>query len=424
MTPDRRTTSGETRALPAPARLLLAAVAVCVACWLGWTSLRVGAARFVAEHSLRARASQEAELAAALAPSDPDAHFARAWLFSNAGDVAGAAVAYERALTLRPRDHVLWLELGKARERAGDAAGALAALVEAARLAPSYAQPRWQLGNALLRSGSREEAFAELRRAAAGDPSLYPNMLQTIWHASGRDAPALARAASPRTNEETLAVVRFLIKQGEPDDGLKLLRESGVEFTHESRRALVADLIAAERFHDAYGVWTEGRGAVGAFDDGGFEGGARSDEDGFGWRFARDAQNVRLSLDAAEPREGAHSLKVEYAGKSESPDAAVSRLIAVEPGARYRLAFWARTKELVTGGPPFLEVVSASKSGGALAESATLPATSGGWQEFALEFNAPPAGAVRVALRRRPCANAPCPAFGGVWLDAFELRRL
>jgi hypothetical protein len=402
---------------------LLAAVAVCVACWLGWTSLRVGAARSISERALRARAPQEAELAATLAPSDPDAHFARAWLFSHAGDAGGALGAYERALALRPRDYVLWLELGKARERAGDAAGALAALREAARLAPSYAQPRWQLGNALLRSGSREEAFAELRRAAAGDPSLYPNMLQSIWHASERDAPALARAASPRTNEETLAVVRFLIKQGEPAAGLKLLREAGAELAPESRRALVADLITSERFPEAYGVWSGGRGAAGAFDDGGFEAEARSDDEGFGWRFARDAQNVRLSLDAAEPREGARSLKVEYAGNSDPPAPAVSRLVAVEPGARYRLAFWARTKELVTGGPPFLEVVSASKSGGVLAESATLPATSVGWQEFAVEFDAPAAGAVRVALRRRPCATAPCPAFGAAWLDAFELRR-
>jgi hypothetical protein len=150
----------------------------------------------------------------------------------------------------------------------------------------------------------------------------------------------------------------------------------------------------------------------------------RADEQGFGWRFASGGQTIKLSLDADAPREGGRSLKVEFAGNSDPAQAAVSRLVAVEPGARYRLTFSVRTKEVVTGGPPFVGVVAAAKSGGALAESATLPASSNGWQDFALEFTAPPAGAVRVALRRRPCASSPCPAFGGVWLDAFELRRL
>jgi len=64
------------------------------------------------------------------------------------------------------------------------------------------------------------------------------------------------------------------------------------------------------------------------------------------------------------------------------------------------------------------------KAGESLATTATLPPSTDGWQDSALEFNAPAAGAVRVALRRKPCTSSPCPAFGSVWLDAFELRRL
>jgi tetratricopeptide (TPR) repeat protein len=408
-----------------PARLLIAAVAVCLAGWLGWASLRMGVSRFAAEHALRTRAPAEAELAVRLAPSDPDAHFALAWLLSNAGDVEGARRAYERALELRPRDHVLWLELGQLLERVGDTEGALRALGRAAELAPHYARPRWQLGHALLRAGRTEAAFAELRRAAEADPSLYPNLLQAAWHASGKDASALVRVAAPRTTGETLAVVSFLVKAGATAEGLRLLRESGAALTPEARRALVADLIAAEEFRAAYEVWAEGRGAGGAaFADGGFEAGARTDAEGFGWRFARDTQAVRFSLDSDAPREGARSLKVEYAGASEPSAHAVSQLLAVEPGARYRLTFSARSSELVTGGPPFVEVVSASKAGGSLASAPPLPRATDGWRDFSLEFDAPQAGAVRVVLRREPCASAPCPAFGSLWLDAFELRRL
>ncbi|HEX7313482.1 MAG TPA: tetratricopeptide repeat protein [Pyrinomonadaceae bacterium] len=405
-------------------RVVAAAVAVCCACWLAWASLRVGAARFVAEHALRTRDARGAELASGLAPTDADAHFARAWLLSQAGDSAGALRSYERALALRPRDHVLWLEAGKERERAGDAAGALASLREAVRLAPYYARPRWQLGNALLRAGRLEEARTELRRAAESDRTLYPNFIEAEWHASGGDPSAFVRNSSHRTNAETIAVVKLLIREGEARAGLNALRESGAQLTTEERRALVADFVVAGEFKGAYEVWSEGRGAAGSLNDGGFEEGTRSDEEGFGWRFARDVRNVRLSLDADAPREGARSLKVEYAGASDAGAPAVSRLVAVEPGARYRLAFAARAKELVTGGPPYVEVVSAAKSGETLAQSSSLSESTDGWQQLAVEFTAPEAAAVRVALKRRPCASAPCPAFGAVWLDAFELRRL
>ena len=297
---------GTSPALPGVVRLLVAAAAVCLFAWLGWASLLVGASRFVGEQALRTRAPQDAEVAARLAPSDPYPHLARAWLLSNAGELEGARRSYEDALALRPRDHVLWLELGKVRERAGDAEGALEAFRRATSLAPFYAQPRWQLGNALLRAGAREEALAEMRRAAGGDPTLYPNLLQAAWHASGKDAAALARDAAPRTKDETLALVRFLIREGETGEGLRLLRESGAPLTDENRKTLVADLLAAERFADAYLVWSDGRGAAGALTDGGFEEGARSDE-GFGWRFALGGQGVKLSLDSAEPREASAS---------------------------------------------------------------------------------------------------------------------
>jgi hypothetical protein len=157
------------------------------------------------------------------------------------------------------------------------------------------------------------------------------------------------------------------------------------------------------------------------FDDGGFEAEAHADEL-FGWRFARDGQYVKLSLDSDSPREGSRSLKVEYAGASDPNAAAVSQLVPVEPGARYRLTFSARAKDLVTGRPPFVEVVSASKGGGTLATLPTLSPEMNEWRDFTFEFTAPAAGAVRVALKRQPCASSPCPAFGSVWLDAFKLQ--
>jgi hypothetical protein len=413
-----------TRRIPAPLRAGVALVLSALFLWCAWAAVHIGASRVVSDYAARARSKEAADAAVALTPADPEAHYARGNVMADSGDYVGAAPAYEEALSLRPRDYVIWVELGKTREETGDTAGALEAFRRAVSLAPFYARPRWQLGNSLLRAGSREEAVAELRRAAESDPRLYPNLVQTLWHASGRDPLALVRDARPLTRDETLVVVRFLVREGESEEGLRALRESGTQLTEEYRKTLVADLIAAERFADAYGVWSEGRGSIGSFADGGFEGEVRSDEAGFGWRFASGGQSVRLSLDSDAPREGARSLKVEYAGNSEPAQPAVSQLVAVEPGARYRLTFSARAKELVTGGPPFVQITSAGKSGEALATAAPLAPALTAWQDFALEFNAPAAGAIRVALRRQPCTSSPCPAFGSVWLDAFELRRL
>ena len=414
-----------TRRAPAPLRAGVALALSALSLWCAWGALRAGASRVVSDYAARSGQPAAADASVSLAPADPEAHYARANLAADAGDHAAAARAYEEALRLRPRDYVIWVELGKAREELGDAEGALEAFRRAVGLAPFYARPRWQLGNALMRVGRTAEAFAELRRAAESDPALYPNLLGAAWHTTGKEAGAFVRAAAPRTAGETLAVVRFLVKAGAAGEGLRVLRESGAAVSEDARRALVADLIAAEEFRGAYEARPGGRDAAAwGLADGGFEGEVRADDDAFGWQFARADRALRFSLDADSPREGARSLKVEYAGGSNPSSPAVSRLLVLEPGVRYRLTFSARAKELVTGGPPFVEVVSAAKSGGSLAATPPLADATSDWQDLGLEFTAPPEGAVRVVLKRRPCASSPCPAFGGLWLDSFGLRRL
>ena len=410
---------------PVVVRACVAALAAAGLVWCAWATLTAGASRMISDYAVRARAPAAAFAASQLTPSDPETHYALAGALADSGDPAGAARAYTVAAALRPRDYVIHLELGKVKDEAGDAEGALAEFREAARLAPFYAQPRWQLGNALLRAGRRDEAVEELRRAAESDPALYPNFLQTLWYAGGRDPRALASAARPRTPEETLNAVRFLIRNGAAGEGVRLLRETPAPPPEESKRALVKDLLTAGDYADAYDIWSGGRGAGrGAVADGGFEAEARTDDEGFGWRFAQGGAGVRLSLDADSPRQGARSLRVEFNGNSDPSAAPVSQLVLVEPGARYRLSFSARTKELVTGGLPFVQVSTATK-GEALASSPTLAPGTSDWRDYSVEFNSPPAvEAVLLSLRRQPCTSSPCPAFGSVWLDAFELKKL
>jgi hypothetical protein len=117
---------------------------------------------------------------------------------------------------------------------------------------------------------------------------------------------------------------------------------------------------------------------------------------------------------------------VEWSGASHPDALALSQIILTEPEKRYRIEFAARTEHIVSGALPIIIVndMSGSESR-VLAQSKPLPENADGWGEYSLEFTAP-AGteAVRVSLRRETCSATPCPAFGKVWVDDFEIHRL
>ncbi len=415
---------------------MIAGAAVLAFACCSWMCLRAGASRMISDYAMRTHLTEPARAAVRLTPSDPEARYALAGLLAGAGDYANAMGYYEQAVAVRSRDYLLWIKLGEAREETGNAQGATAAFRKAVELAPFYAQPRWQLGNALLRAGHSDEAVEELRRAARSDPSLYPNFVQAAWYATGQDARLLAQACRPENPGETLAVIKFLIKSGAKSEAMRVLRELGMPLTTESRRALLTDLLARGDYGEAAEVWSQGRSSGGGssgnlngtISDGGFEGEMLLDDGGFGWRFARDAPALKFSLDADAPREGSRSLRIEFNGNSDPATAAVSQLVLVERGARYRLSFSAKTRDLVTGGLPILEIVSTAKGGESLSSSPPLkPDATSGWRDYAVEFAAPSSAgteAVRLVFRRQSCSSSPCPAFGSVWLDSFNLRKL
>ncbi|HVF45400.1 MAG TPA: tetratricopeptide repeat protein [Pyrinomonadaceae bacterium] len=389
---------------------------------------RAGAARLLANYAGASLAPETARRAARTSPEDPETHSALGLVLYNTKD-AGALAEFERAAALRPRDYVLWLQLGRAREEAGDAEGAVAALREAIRLAPFYSAPRWQYGNVLYRRGRLDEAFAEMRRAAESNPTLYPALADLAWGTYGGDAGAVERVASPRDGAERLALARLFARKGRPELALVQFRAAG-ETDADERRRFLKELLAAGQFAAAYEVWAgarEGaRGGAGQFTEPGFEGRVNTSEPGFGWRQERALEGVTLSVDAQSPNSGARSLLVEWGGHANPGVTVISQLVLVEPGARYRLSFHARTESVKTGGPPVLVVADAGDADArALAESKTLPQGTSAWQEYAAEFaTTQKTEAVLVSLRRQNCDANPCPMFGRVWLDDFSLRKL
>ncbi|HYP52363.1 MAG TPA: carbohydrate binding domain-containing protein [Pyrinomonadaceae bacterium] len=375
--------------------------------------------------------------AARLAPADPQVHYTLAVLARRSfepDELAESLRRYEQAVALSPNDYRLWQELGRARGQSGDAAGGERALRRSVELAPHYAMPRWYLGNLLLRAGRVEEAFAELRGAAELHPDLRQQVFALAGQVFGSDTRRIAEVAG--TNAAMRAqLVEFFVKQKRGDEALAVWSGMSAEeraAQQAAGKSLMRALLDAGRAHSALevlrGVAPEAARdvAVGRVTNGGFEGDVNtSGENPFGWS-VRQAEQVQAGLDARGAR-GGRSLRLNFSARAAASYSGLSQLVAVEPGARYRLEFFVRTEDLKSASTLLTEVLdgASAEPGRVLGASAPVPAGTNDWQSVAVEFAVPPQSqSVVVRLNRAPCADALCPIFGRIWYDDFSLQRL
>jgi predicted Zn-dependent protease len=340
-------------------------------------------------------------------------------------DLANAISEYEQAVSLRPDDYVLWLVLARAQEMNGNRDQAIAAARLAIPLAPFYAQPHWQLGNILLRAGQTDEAFSELSRAAASSPSLQPALMDLAWQFTKGDGPSIIRLVNPQTPESFRALAVFLGKRGAFADAMAMFKAAGDDAEGlKARRQFVAELISQAKFNDAYRVWTmnhAGTSDVSApkLSDPGFEQESDLEDPGFGWRVEKKVPSINFSLDNNAAKEGQSSLKVDFSGEADPGSPIISQLVLVKPKTPYRLRFFVRQQDIVSGGLPEIMVLDA-RTHGSVAETQPFQRTSNGWNEITLDFISTDTEAVQISLQRERCAS-PCPIFGHLWLDDFSL---
>jgi tetratricopeptide (TPR) repeat protein len=421
------------------ARYPVAILGLLVCLWGLWNSGSECISSLLSRYALTTIRSNEpllapADSAVSLTPNNPDAHFSRAIMLWKLGRTEEALGEYERAAALRPRDYYLWMVLGNSRDQEENEKGALAALNEAVLMAPYYAQPRWQYGNVLFRAGQSEDGFAEMRRAALSNQIFLPNMIDLAWGATNNDTAATERLVQPENKQWRLALARFFARKGKTSEALTLFRAAG-GLSAQERDALVKELLAAKGYAEAYEVWSalesagndkSERKGLAQIVNADFENQLRFDETGFGWQFARDDKTIKFSLDTNQPRSGSHALRLDWNGNS-TPNAAVaSQLVLVEPNARYRLSFAARTQEVVSGGLPLFVVIDKnSKDNRVLGQSKALPKGSSNWQDYSLEFATDnETRAILISLQRESCGPDPCPIFGRLWLDNFSIQKL
>jgi len=407
--------------------VLASVIAMLAFVWAVWASGRIALSRLLVKYGTTVADVAVIEAAIGLTPTDAETHYARAEVSNFVGRPTEALKEIERAVSLRPRDYVLWLELGMTRDQLGDTAGALSAFNESVRLAPYYSQPRWQRGNLLFRVGRYDEAFVDLRNAATSNPDLVPNFVDLAWGASRHEAAVTEQLFQPRTDSAHLALARFFATHGRPVDAVTQFKLAH-DTSDQMRSELIRQLVGAGGFKQAYELWSSGPGGGAGsrtiIYDGGFEAALRVDEVGFGWRISHEP-GVSLSVDASQPQSGARSLRVDFDGNSNPGAPIVSQLILAEPATRYKLSFAARTQKIVTGGPPIIVVSEANGDRRQLGHSVSLPQETGGWQSFTFEFDTGPAcEAIVISLQRENCTTSPCPIFGSLNLDSFSLERV
>jgi tetratricopeptide repeat protein len=394
-----------------------------------WLSAEAGFSRLLTKSASVTANAAVSKKAVELMSADPESHLNLAAVMYHFGKFGEAAKELEYAVSLRPRDHYAWLELGIVRDQLEETAAALSAFDESVRLAPYYASPRWQRGNLLLRMGRYDEAFADLRRAAQSNAELVPNVIDLAWGVSKGNMQITEDWAEVNTSKARIAFARLLLRRGKTLEGIQKFKEAS-PVSKEITTEFVQKLITAEAFPEAFELWQtahfgkDSKAATSIY-DGGFEAPLSLAEWGFGWRVSPTLVSTRLSLDASQKHTGGQSLLVEFLGDSNPDTPTISQYIIVEPSQRYRVTFAVRTQDLVSGGLPLAVVSDATGAHARLGQSPTLRQGTSEWQSLSFDFaTASDTRAVAFSLQRLACTTSPCPAFGSIWLDSVSLEQV
>lgn len=411
--------------LPSRAILLAAAVVLLTGAFF---SVRWGLANSA---SSKAQHKEVADLIVSWAPDDPQTHYTSAVLHERTflpEDMPVSLSEYEKAVALAPHNFLLWLELGKARERNGDPVSAERSLRKALELAPSYAQVHWALGNNLLRQGRSDEAFAEIRLAASSDEKYVSPAASMAWQVFDGDIDLVRRTIgdSARINAALSAI---LVGQKRLDEALAIwesLTPEEKRVTHKQASTdLYNQLIVAKKYRAALTVFSSvfaGEGeevSPGKISNGGFEDTIKPQNAGiFEWQIA-EALKPQIAADTAQKHSGMRSLVMIFNSADGKDFRSVSQTLVVEPGKTYQFELFYRS-DLKTAATLKWEV--AGLTDGKILVSTEPTAEGADWTPQRIKFTVPAnTEAVAIRLARAPCRSGMCPITGRIWFDDLTL---
>jgi tetratricopeptide (TPR) repeat protein len=381
--------------------------------------------------SLDADTPEIGEFLASAAPADPQTQFVAAALLENTfepADVEKALRHYELAVAASPHNYLLWMQLGKARDRSGDSEGAEVALRKALSLAPHYSSVHWTLGNAMIRHGRIEEGFEEVRKAVSGDPLLTKNATMTAWQFFDGDIESVRNAigdSAPLRAE----LASILAKEGRFDDAVKIWsslsnpeKRTNLVTTGE---AIYGQLLAAKRYSSALQVLSEIRPeeadhGIGKVSNGGFERTVKLQKAGlFEWNIGEGVR-PQIGLNDGNKWSGNLSLLMAF-GSGSKEFRQVWQTVAVVPGERYEFELFYRAE--LNSKAQFSWVIVNASDNSELA-AVNLKSLTTDWTSERIDFVAPSnSDGIIIRFERFGCETPACSVSGSIWFDDISLSK-
>jgi hypothetical protein len=255
------------------------------------------------------------------------------------------------------------------------------------------------------------------------------------WYVFGQNIQAISRAAgnSPSARAD---LVTYLLGRELLDDALGQWDGLSAADKIEQRTvglSLMGALLNARRFHAAFKVYHDIDASGGAggtrpeqVSNGGFEGDVGlSDERPFDW-YVHSVPQAQIGIDERYRRSGNRSLRIRFQAPAQLDFfKSVGQLVVVEPSTAYRLEFYVRAADLKSASMPFIAILDGADATTVLASSAPLQPGTTEWQPVTLDFKTgPKTEAISIVSSRSACdSDTPCPIFGIVWYDDFNLQR-
>jgi tetratricopeptide (TPR) repeat protein len=343
---------------------------------------------------------------------------------SDAETIARAEAAALAAASLLPHDYRVWMVLAQVREAQSDLAGQEAALRRARQAASRNVYIRWQLANLLVRAGRIDESIGEFRAATAAHPELLPTSLDLLWQLAAGDLDKLYELTGGDPESE-LILADLLLRRGQEGRAITCFTNVGRQARLSSPRGanFIDRLIEQGRLEPARQLWFDTLGEVlQPLYNGGFEAARVPGFGHFDWALGRTSY-ADIAIDDEQARSGENALRISFSGRHTTRlGGEIRQIVAVKPGVRYRLEFYAKSENVGVAPGPQVVLNTLSTSSWSAA-SDPVESGSADWQRTALEFVAPAeSSALLLTIKRTPWYSYDEPMSGTVWFDDFVLK--
>ncbi len=382
-----------------------------------------GIATYYASESQRVGELSFADYAVLLDASNPRAHISRAEALASVGDFDAASTALTVAIELREQDPFLWLRLGQMRNRSTNPEAAASAFVRSSELAPGYYQPWAELGEIAVARGDIELGFSFFRQAAKRNREFLFDMIE-LAEKTFPDDPAMIESLLPSDAAAKKVIANhFVTKKWITPNVMTFL--TGDEISQDERAEYVTRLIEMGEFAKAYAIWTVLNEqtmelAEANVVNGGFENGDLTEIRSFGWQADDDSVGAAISRIGTGAHSGSHALRVRFQGNADG-SGLLSNLVYLRPQTNYEISFAFRTEGLVSAGLPTIQLIDAGTMS-SLIGTVIINTEKPEWIMIRRRFLSGKTPAAYIRFGREACAMSPCPIFGDVYLDSFEIR--